>query len=46
MADRVVRAIRERRFYVLAEDDWRRAAELRCEDVRLGRNPTFAPPRS
>jgi NAD(P)-dependent dehydrogenase (short-subunit alcohol dehydrogenase family) len=46
MADRVVRAIRERRFYVLAEDDWRRAAELRCEDVRLGRNPSFEPPRT
>jgi NAD(P)-dependent dehydrogenase (short-subunit alcohol dehydrogenase family) len=45
MADRVVRAIRERRFYVLAEDDWRRAADLRCEDVRLARNPSFAPPR-
>jgi len=39
-----VRGIRERRFYVLAEDAWRRAAELRCEDIRLARNPTFAPP--
>jgi len=46
MADRVVRAIRERRFYVLAEDDWRRAADLRCEDIRLARNPTFDPPRT
>jgi len=45
MADRVVRAVRERRFYVLSEDDWRRAAELRGEDVRLARNPTFSPPR-
>jgi len=44
IAERAVRAIRERRFYVLAEDAWRRAAELRCEDLRLGRNPTFAPP--
>jgi NAD(P)-dependent dehydrogenase (short-subunit alcohol dehydrogenase family) len=44
MADRVVRAVRERRFYVLSEDDWRRAAELRSEDLRLARNPTFAPP--
>jgi NAD(P)-dependent dehydrogenase (short-subunit alcohol dehydrogenase family) len=46
MADRVVRAVRERRFYVLSEDDWRRAAELRADDVRLARNPTFAPPKS
>lgn len=46
MAERVVCAIRERRFYVLSEDDWRRAAELRAEDVRLARNPTFAPPKS
>jgi len=44
IAERAVRAIRERRFYVLAEDAWRRAAETRCEDVRLARNPTFAPP--
>jgi len=46
MAERVVRAVRERRFYVLSEDDWRRAAELRSEDVRLARNPTFSPPTS
>jgi NAD(P)-dependent dehydrogenase (short-subunit alcohol dehydrogenase family) len=44
MADRVVRAIRERRFYILAEDEWKRAADARCEDVRLGRNPTFVTP--
>ena len=46
MADRVVRAVRERRFYVLSEDDWRRAVELRSEDLRLARNPTFLPPAS
>lgn len=46
MAERVVGAIRERRFYVLAEDQWRGAAELRCEDVRLGRNPTLWTPGS
>jgi len=45
IADRVLRAVRERRFYVLAEDDWRRAAELRCDDVRQARNPSFAPPQ-
>ena len=44
MADRVVGAIRERRFYVLSDDDYRRAAELRCEDIRLARNPTFFAP--
>jgi NAD(P)-dependent dehydrogenase (short-subunit alcohol dehydrogenase family) len=44
IADRVLDAIREERFYVLAEDDWRRAAEVRLEDLRLGRNPTLAPP--
>jgi len=46
MAERVVRAIRERRFYVLAEGPWRRPAELRAEDVRLGRNPSFGAPGS
>jgi NAD(P)-dependent dehydrogenase (short-subunit alcohol dehydrogenase family) len=44
IAERALRGIRERRFYVLAEDAWRRTAELRCEDIRLARNPTFAPP--
>ena len=44
MAERVERAIRERRFYVLAGGDWGRACETRLEDVRLGRNPTFAVP--
>jgi len=43
LADRVVRAVRERRFYVLSDDSWRRAVEQRCEDVRLARNPSFAP---
>lgn len=45
IADRVLRAVRERRFYVLAEGDWRRAAELRCDEVRHARNPTLAPPQ-
>ena len=45
IADRVLRAVRERRFYVLAEGDWRRAADLRCDDVRQARNPTLAPPQ-
>ncbi len=45
IADRVLRAVRERRFYVLAEGDWRRAADLRCDEVREARNPTLAPPQ-
>jgi len=44
IADRVLDAIREQRFYVLSEDTWRRSSEVRCEDIRLGRNPTLAPP--
>jgi hypothetical protein len=44
IAERAVRGIRERRFYVLAEDAWRRTAETRCDDIRLARNPTLAPP--
>jgi NAD(P)-dependent dehydrogenase (short-subunit alcohol dehydrogenase family) len=44
IADRTLRAIREDRFYVLSDDDWRRIAEGRCEDVRLGRNPTLRVP--
>jgi NAD(P)-dependent dehydrogenase (short-subunit alcohol dehydrogenase family) len=45
IADRVLRAVREDRFYVLSDDAaWRRSAETRLEDVRLARNPTFVPP--
>jgi len=44
IARRTLDAIREGRFYVLAEDEWRRACETRLEDIRLGRNPSFAPP--
>lgn len=44
IADRTLEAIRENRFYVLAEDAWRRTCDTRLEDVRLARNPTFAPP--
>jgi len=46
MAERVERAIRERRFYILSEDDWRRCCATRLEDIRLGRNPTFAVPEA
>ena len=42
IADRVLKAIRDNRFYVLAEDEtWRRSCETRLEDIRLARNPTF-----
>lgn len=44
IADRAVRAIRERRFYVLAEDAWRDAAHSRCEDIRQARNPRLVAP--
>jgi NAD(P)-dependent dehydrogenase (short-subunit alcohol dehydrogenase family) len=44
MAERVLQAIRDERFYILSEDAWRRACNLRLDDVREGRNPTFAPP--
>lgn len=44
IAERVVGAIRENRFYILADDAWRKTCEVRLEDIRLGRNPTFAPP--
>jgi NAD(P)-dependent dehydrogenase (short-subunit alcohol dehydrogenase family) len=46
IADRVIDAIRENRFYVLSNDGWRDACNVRLEDIRLGRNPTFAVPGS
>jgi NAD(P)-dependent dehydrogenase (short-subunit alcohol dehydrogenase family) len=44
MAQRVFDAIVDERFYILSDEAWREAANVRLEDVRLGRNPTFAPP--
>lgn len=44
IAERTLQAIRERRFYVLSEDAWRRGADARCEDIRLARNPRLVVP--
>jgi len=46
IAARVLRAIREDRFYVLPErdDPWLGACDARLEDVRTRRNPTLAVP--
>ena len=45
MADRVVAAIRDERFYILSEDAlWRGLCNTRLDDVREGRNPTLALP--
>jgi len=44
IADRVLDAVRENRFYVLSDDSWRRSCDARLEDVRLARNPVLVPP--
>ena len=44
MAQRVYDAIVDKRFYILSEEAWRDTANTRLDDVRAGRNPTFAPP--
>ncbi|MEH6581265.1 MAG: SDR family NAD(P)-dependent oxidoreductase [Halioglobus sp.] len=46
LADRVLQAIKDQVFYVLPPDDnpWRETANTRLDDMRLVRNPTFAPP--
>ena len=44
IADRVLRAIQEERFYILSDGAWRKACNTRLDDIREGRNPTFAPP--
>jgi NAD(P)-dependent dehydrogenase (short-subunit alcohol dehydrogenase family) len=45
LAERVITAVRENRFYVLspAGNGWRRACETRLDDIRTERNPTFVP---
>jgi len=45
IADRVLRAVKEDRFYVLSDQDaWRRSCDSRLDDIRQARNPTFVPP--
>lgn len=46
LADRVLQAIKDGAFYILPPDDnpWRDTANTRLEDLRLVRNPSFAPP--
>jgi NAD(P)-dependent dehydrogenase (short-subunit alcohol dehydrogenase family) len=46
MAERVEEAIRENRFYVLCpeDNDWRKACNMRLEDIRLARNPSSVTP--
>ena len=44
IANRVFRAIQEERFYILSDGAWRKACNTRMDDIRAGRNPTFAPP--
>ena len=44
MAQRVLDAIVENRFYILSDEAWRKSADIRLDDIREGRNPTFAPP--
>lgn len=46
MAQRVLEGIRERRFYLISDEEWRQAANVRLDDIREARNPTFAPPVS
>lgn len=44
IAARSLAAIRERRFYVLAEDGWLDAARSRMADIEAGRNPVLVVP--
>jgi short-subunit dehydrogenase len=47
MAQGVLKAIREERFYILSQQDsWRKTTNARLDDVREGRNPSFTPPDS
>ncbi len=44
IAQRSVKAIRENRFYVLAEDSWMDLARGRMDDILMGRNPVLRAP--
>ena len=45
ISTRVFEALVEGRFYVLPEGEWRELADLRLEDIRLGRNPSLEVPK-
>ena len=44
MAERVFNAMVQGQFYILSDEAWRNSANIRLDDVRDARNPTFAPP--
>ena len=44
MAERVLQAVKDNRFYILSNDGWMESARTRIEDILQGRNPTLAPP--
>ena len=44
MAQRVFDGIVAERFYLLSEEAWRETAHTRLDDIRVARNPPFAPP--
>lgn len=44
IAERTLQAIRDRQFYILSDEAWRKTSHTRLDDVRLGLNPTFDPP--
>lgn len=44
LAERVLKAIRERQFYILSEDAWRETAHARLDDIRQAANPRLLPP--
>ena len=46
MAQRVLDGMRDGRFYLISDEEWRQSANSRLDDIREGRNPTFAPPIS
>ncbi len=42
LAERALQGIREEKFYLLAGGGWAKAAQIRLDDIREGRNPTFS----
>jgi len=44
LAERALQGIKDQRFYLFSDEEWRKASLIRLEDLRLGRNPTFEPP--
>ena len=45
IAERTLAAIRDQQFYILPNEEWRRIAHIRLDEIRAGSNPSLVVPQ-